>query len=187
MKIFIKNMVCSRCISAVEAVFSEAGFPPQKVQLGEVEISDEIPQHQLKKLQHQLENSGFEILEDQSGKLIEKIKTLIIEKIASLDIEENFKLSEFVSSHLHREYSALSKLFSQQENVTLEQYFILQKIEKVKELLAYGENTLTEIATLLGYKSVQHLSSQFRKTTGFSPSEFSKLKNKPRKSLDKIR
>ncbi len=186
MIVFVKNMVCNRCISAVQQIFQQAGIPPTSIQLGEVEISDSVSSEKWKELEKQLQNSGFEILEDQSKKQIEKIKTAIIEKISSQDIGEDFKLSEFISEKLHKEYSAISKLFSQQENIPLEQFFILQKIEKVKELLAYQEYRLTEISIMLGYKSVQHLSNQFRKMTGFSPSEFSKLKNKNRISLDQL-
>ncbi len=123
---------------------------------------------------------------DSAHQLAEKIKNLIIVKISELDIDENFLLSEFLSSKLHKDYSSLSKTFSQNENITLEQFFILQKIEKVKELLLYNEFNLTEIAGKLGYKSVQHLSSQFRNTTGFTPTEFKKLKEHNRKSLDNL-
>jgi len=186
MIIYIKNMVCNRCIAAVKHIFEQEQIHPKSVQLGEVEIDGGIEDEKWNIVHTQLQHSGFEILEDQSQKIIEKIKTAIIDQIAQLSIEEDFKLSEFISNQLHREYSAISKLFSQHENITLEQFFILQKIEKVKELLAYQEYTLTEISVMLGYKSVQHLSSQFRKMTGFSPSEFSKLKNKHRKSLDEI-
>ncbi len=133
-----------------------------------------------------LKSNGFEILEDASKKQIGKIKTLVINKISETNISENFILSEFLTAHLHKDYSAISKLFSQNENVTLEQYFILQKIEKVKELLIYKEFTLTEISQKLGYKSVQHLSNQFRKITGFSPTQFLKSKERKRIGLDEV-
>jgi AraC-like DNA-binding protein len=137
-------------------------------------------------LEKLLIETGFERIKDSSRQLIERIKNLIIKIISEEDIDENFVLSEFLSNTLHKDYSSLSKTFSQNENITLEQFFILQKIEKVKELLLYNEFTLTEIAGKLGYKSVQHLSSQFRNSTGFTPTEFKKLKVHNRKPLDQI-
>ena len=184
MKIFIKNMVCSRCEMAVSQIFQQVGIETVSVQLGLVETQNELNENELIILDSELKKIGFEILEDQSHKQIEQTKKLIIEKISELDIAENFILSEYLSDKMHRDYSSISKLFSQNQGMTLEQYFILQKIEKVKELLFYNEFTLTEIAGKLGYKSVQHLSSQFKNTTGFTPSEFKKLKNKNRLPLD---
>lgn len=118
--------------------------------------------------------------------MVDKIKNLIILKVGELDIADNFILSEYLSSAIHKDYSSLSKTFSQNENITLEQFFILQKIEKAKELLLYNEFNLTEIAGKLGYKSVQHLSSQFKTITGFTPTEFKKLKVHHRKPLDQV-
>lgn len=186
MTILIKNMVCNRCIAAVEKVFDDFEIETLSIDLGEVETKNELNKIEIQQLNERLEIIGFQILEGSSKKLIEKIKKHIILKINELDIPEDFILSKFLSEKLHKEYSAISKIFSQNENVTLEQYFILQKIEKVKELLLYDEFSLTEISGKLGYKSVQHLSSQFRNVTGFSPSEFKKLKQKNRISLDKI-
>ncbi len=184
MIIFIKNMVCNRCILAVENIFKNLKLETTSVELGEVETRNDLSKSEFKNLSENLEKLGFEILEDQTKKQIEKVKTLIIQKISELDISENFILSEFLVKSLHKDYSSISKTFSQNEAITLEQYFILQKIEKVKELLLYNEFNLTEIAGKLGYKSVQHLSSQFKNSTGFTPSAFKKLKNKNRKSLD---
>lgn len=186
MKIFIKNMVCSRCISAVEAIFNNAGVKTSSVILGEVETESEVAAAIMKSIEEKLLATGFERIMDSSHQLVEKIKSLIIVKIGELDIDEDFLLSEFLSSNLHKDYSALSKTFSQNENITLEQFFILQKIEKVKELLLYNEFSLTEIAGKLGYKSVQHLSTQFRNVTGFTPTEFKKLKDHHRKPLDSL-
>lgn len=184
MKIFIKNMVCGRCISAVETIFNNTNIKIKSINLGEVETESEIPENDLESIEKILLETGFERIKDSSRQIIEKIKNLIIIKISELDIDENFLLSEFLSSKLYKDYSSLSKTFSQNENITLEQFFILQKIEKVKELLLYNEFTLTEIAGKLGYKSVQHLSSQFRNSTGFTPTEFKKLKIHNRKPLD---
>lgn len=179
-------MVCGRCISAVSTIFNDIHIKVKSISLGEVETELEISEKDLQLLEKRLEETGFERIKDSVHQLIEKIKNLIIAKISELDIDENFLLSEFLSSELNKEYSSLSKAFSQHESITLEQFFILQKIEKVKELLLYNELTLTEIAGKLGYKSVQHLSSQFRNSTGFTPTEFKKLKVHNRKSLDQI-
>ncbi len=179
-------MVCNRCITAVEEIFNKADIKTTSVILGEVETISELSVEQLRTIEKQLIETGFERIMDSAHQLIEKIKKLIIIKISELDISEDFLLSEFLSSKLHKDYSALSKTFSQNENITLEQFFILQKIEKVKELLFYNEFTLTEIAGKLGYKSVQHLSTQFRNSTGFTPTEFKKLKIHNRKSLDNL-
>jgi len=177
-------MVCNRCISAVEKIFSEARIAVNSVALGEVETNSDVSAEKMLAIEKSLLETGFERIKDSTHQLIDKIKNMIIIKIGELDIDENFLLSEFLSSKIPKDYSALSKTFSQNENITLEQFFILHKIEKVKELLLYNELTLTEIAGKLGYKSVQHLSSQFRNTTGFTPTEFKKLKDHQRKTLD---
>mgnify|MGYP001046973923 CR=1 FL=1 len=184
MKIFVKNMVCNRCISAVEKIFSDADIAVSSVTLGEVETGSDISAEKMKAIEKSLLDTGFERIRDSAHQLVDKIKNIIIIKISELDIDENFLLSEFLSSKIPKDYSSLSKTFSQNENITLEQFFILHKIEKVKELLLYNEFTLTEIAGKLGYKSVQHLSSQFRNITGFTPTEFKKLKDHQRKTLD---
>ncbi|MDR6922382.1 MULTISPECIES: AraC family transcriptional regulator [Chryseobacterium] len=186
MKIFIKNMVCNRCIAAVEKIFNDAGTPLHSVILGEAETEAEIPDGVMHQIEEKLLETGFERIKDSAHQLVDKIKNIIIIKISGMDIDENFLLSEYLSSKLHKEYSSLSKTFSQNENITLEQFFILQKIEKVKELLLYNEFNLTEIAGKLGYKSVQHLSTQFRTITGFTPTEFKKLKDHHRKPLDSV-
>ncbi|MCT2409039.1 AraC family transcriptional regulator [Chryseobacterium antibioticum] len=184
MKIFIKNMVCNRCISAVEKIFADADVAIHSITLGEVATGTDIPAEKILAIEKNLLETGFERIMDSAHQLVDKIKNIIIIKISELDIDENFLLSEFLSSKIHKDYSSLSKTFSQNENITLEQFFILHKIEKVKELLLYNEFTLTEIAGKLGYKSVQHLSSQFRNITGFTPTEFKKLKDHQRKTLD---
>ncbi|WP_449387318.1 helix-turn-helix domain-containing protein [Chryseobacterium lineare] len=186
MRVFIKNMVCGRCIAAVSNIFNEINVEVKNISLGEIETAYDISEEKLEILEDLLEKTGFERIKDSAHQLIEKMKNLIIQKISETDIDENFLLSDFLSNRLHKDYSTLSKTFSQNENLTVEQFFILQKIEKVKELLLYNEFTLTEIAGKLGYKSVQHLSSQFRNVTGFTPTEFKKLKVHNRKPLDQI-
>ena len=179
-------MVCNRCIFAVQHIFDEHQVELSQLILGEAHTKTTPDSETLMSIKQHLQNIGFEVIEDSSSQLIEKIKKQIILKISDLDIEENFSLSAFLSNHFNKDYSSLSKIFSQLENTTLEHYFIHQKIEKAKELLVYNELNLTEISIHLGYKSVQHLSSQFKNTTGFSPSEFKKLKSKLRKPIDLV-
>ena len=154
--------------------------------MGEVELQKPLTDRQMQELNKRLKEVGFELLDDQKQKQIERIKGLLIEKIQSGEIEEHFVLSDFLSNKLNKEYSQLSRLFSEVEGTTIEQFFILQKIEKVKEWLAYNELTLSEIAWKLGYSSVAHLSSQFKKVTGLNPSHFKKMGENHRKSLDNI-
>ncbi len=183
MQLFIKNMVCPRCIAAVEQTFSSFGYEPLDVALGEVKIKETISSEQLNEIADALAKQGFELLDDQKKQTIVKIKTIIIENIQN-EIQNNTSFSELISSKLNKEYSALSKLFSSTEGITIEQYIILQKIEKVKELIIYDELNLSEIAYKLGYSSVAHLSSQFKKVIGLSPSEFKKQGSRSRNSLD---
>lgn len=171
---------------AVSQIFRDAGIRTSAVELGSVETVEDLSESEVQKINSELQEIGFEILEDRSKKQIEQIKSLIIGKISELDIAEDFVFSEFLSDKLHRDYSAISKLFSQNQGITLEQYFILQKIEKAKELLFYNEFSLTEIAAKLGYKSVQHLSAQFKNVTGFTPTAFKNNRNSGRKPIDSI-
>ncbi|QDP86542.1 helix-turn-helix transcriptional regulator [Chryseobacterium sp. SNU WT5] len=186
MKINIKNMVCNRCISAVQNIFDNLKIPLITLELGEIVTQHDLSKNEINILDHHLTKLGFQILEDVTKMQIEKIKTLIILKINDLDIAEDFILSKFIAENLSKDYSSLSKIFSVNENMTLEQYFILQKVEKAKELLLYNEFSLTEISQKLGYRSVQHLSTQFKNTTGYTPTSFKNLKSKNRISLDKI-
>ena len=184
MPIYIKNMVCNRCIMVVKQEFEKAGITPTAISMGEVELSEPLSPAQLKDIDSRLSAVGFEILDDKNRKIIEKIKTLLIEMVQKGDIEEHFSLGEFLPGRLNKEYTQLSRLFPEVEGVTIEQFFITQKIEKVKEWLAYNELSLSEISYKLGYSSVAHLSAQFKKITGLTPGEFKKLGNKHRKSLD---
>lgn len=186
MKLFIKNMVCNRCIMAVKNEFNKEGVEPAEIHLGEVELTHSLSKSQLEKISKGLNSLGFEILDDQRRKLIETIRNLLIKEIQKDEIEEHFSLSKFLQGKMNKEYSQLSRLFSEVEGITIEQFFILQKIEKVKEWLAYNELTLSEISWKLGYSSVAHLSTQFKKLTGMTPSEFKKLGAIHRKPLDSI-
>ena len=179
-------MVCNRCITAVRTEFEKLNINPLYVSLGEVDIKDELSSSQISQLQKNLSRLGFELLTDSRKKLIEKIKNYIIQHVHYNEIAERKKFSILLSEKLNKDYSTLSNLFSQVEGITIEKYIINQKIEKAKELLVYDEINLSEIAFKLGYSSVAHLSTQFKKITGLSPSDFKKLHNKNRKPLDKI-
>ena len=152
-----------------------------------VNLEEELTGEQMRPIKQALEAEGFSLIDDQKAKLVDEIRRVIIELVHYGDLEQmREKLSGYISRKLHRDYHYLSSLFSSVENTTIEQFFILQKIEKVKEWLVYDEFTLSEIAFKLGYSSVAHLSGQFKKVTGFTPSQFRELKDHHRKPLDKI-
>ncbi len=186
MKLYIKNMVCSRCKMAVEAELGKAHLHPVTVELGEVEIKEELTPEALHGLNNSLKNLGFEIIDDRKSRIIEKIKNVIIELIHHSDENISINLSEYISQKLHYDYSYLSNLFSEVEGVTIEKYFISQKIEKVKELLKYDELTLSEIAFRLGYSSVAYLSNQFKKQTGLTPSFYKSMKQNKRRNIEDL-
>lgn len=188
LKLFIKNMVCGRCIKVVKEEIEKFGIKVSKIQLGEVELERAPDKTELARIREILEMNGFELIEDKRAKLIEKIKSTIISTIYQ---NESFfysgkKFSELIELEVRQDYHYLSSLFSSLESMTIEQYIILQKVERVKELLKYGEFTLSEISYKLGYSSVQHLSNQFKKVTGLSASKFKNLTRNTRKPLDKI-
>jgi AraC-like DNA-binding protein len=186
--IYIKNMVCNRCIQVVNYELTSLGLKIKKISLGEVQLFNSIPPEVLEKLKTRLHLNGFELIEDKKAKLINQIKGIIINSIYNDGNKsaDGLNYSELIEQKLKVDYHYLSSLFSSLESITIEHYIILQKIERVKELLKYGELTLSEIAYKLDYSSVQHLSAQFKKVTGFSASEFKKLTENFRKPLDKI-
>lgn len=186
MHLYIKNMVCDRCILVVKQELEKLNLQYSSVTLGEVALAIEPSEKQLIQLKENLAVLGFEVLDDSRKKLIEKIKNIIIEQIHYSDADDKHNFSEILSQKLHKDYSYLSNLFSEVEGITIEKYVINQKIEKAKELMVYDELNLSEIAFRLGYSSVAHLSSQFKKVTGLAPSHFKKLGGIQRKSLDKI-
>lgn len=184
MNLYIKNMVCNRCINAVKSLLEEMNISYSSVQLGEAVIQKELSQKQIAVLKEKLTKLGFELLDDTKRKLIEKIKTVIIEQVHYGKGDDRYSLSQVLSSSLHKDYSYLSNLFSAVEGTTIEKYLINQKIEKAKELLVYNELSLSEIAFQLGYSSVAHLSSQFKKVTGLTPTHFKTLGH--RKTIDSV-
>jgi AraC-like DNA-binding protein len=188
MPLLVKNMVCRRCILAVEDILHKAAIPFQKVLFGEIFLKDDLTADQKKLLQEEFAAIGFELIDDHIGGLIEKIKTLVIKKARNevSEDEKRLKLSNYLSQQLHHEYTYLSSLFSSVEGRTIENFFIEQRIEKAKELLVYGQANLSEIAFELEYSSVAHLSNQFKKITGLTPSHFKTVGASRRKSLDSI-
>lgn len=185
--LYIRNMVCDRCIMSVRQQLDKLGLQYKNIQLGEVELTNEPDPAQINALKESLVRTGFELLDDKKAALVEKIKNAIISMIQGYSEDEfNKKLSATLEEKLKMDYHYLSTLFSSVESVTIEKYAILQRIEKVKELLMYDEMSLSEIADKLGYSSVQHLSQQFKKVTGFTPSQFKQLKENKRKPLDKV-
>jgi len=186
--LFVKNMVCRRCILAVEDVLKNSGIPFEKVIIGEIHLHESLVPRQNDLLRANLVNIGLELIDNRASGMIEKIKTLVIKK-ARNEVDEKdkkIKLSSFLTKHLHHEYTYLSSTFSAVEGRTIENYFIEQRIEKVKELLVYKEMTLSEIAFEMEYSSVAHLSNQFKKTTGLTPSHFKQVGSTKRKLLDQV-
>ena len=190
MTLYIKNMVCNRCIAAVKQVVETQCLHLERIELGEVVISEnELTQNQQKNLDASLVAGGFERIDDRKGRLVEAIKNKVIQMIHHTEkLDLKFNWSKVLSDELHYEYNYLSNLFSSLEGLTLEQYIIRQKIEKVKELLFYDELSLTQIADRLGYSSGAHLSAQFKKITGLTPSELKKSRaiDGNRKPLDAL-
>lgn len=188
MKIFVKNMVCDRCKLVIQNVLDELNLKPQAVYLGEVDFGEEtVDAEALEQFQKKITPLGFELINDKKSRLIENIKKQVIALVQQPEGADKIKLSEYLSQHLFHDYTHLSNLFSTVEGVTIEHYFINQKIEKTRELLVYDELSLTEIAHRLGYSSVAHLSRQFKKVTGMTPSQFKQLHgSSQRLSLDKV-
>jgi AraC family transcriptional regulator len=186
--LYIKNMVCDRCIRVVKEELQNLDLQIGTVKLGEAQIVDS-KKINLSEIKTMLEENGFELIEDKRAKTVEKIKNVIIELVHHSNQLEQLKenYSSYIEKQVGQEYHSLSKLFSSIENTTIEKYFIAQKIEKVKELLVYGEFTLSQIANLLGYSSVQHISNQFKQVTGLTPSSFREIKKTKRKSIDKVK
>jgi YesN/AraC family two-component response regulator len=176
--ILIKNMVCPRCIMAVENVLNQQKIGFEKVELGKVRLNAEMEKATFEVFETEIEKLGFEILKDRDVQRIEKIKNLFTILFQEQEIPSGLNISTYIKSHIPEDYSMLSHLFSIMEGITIEKYFISLKIEKVKEWLFYEELTLSEMAFKLDYSSVQHLSSQFKKTTGLTPSEYKKLKRR---------
>ncbi|MFC1480673.1 helix-turn-helix domain-containing protein [Candidatus Neomarinimicrobiota bacterium] len=183
----IKNMVCARCIRVVSEELFAGGFNPIHVQLGKVVLNEQLNDAATANIKSILERNGFELLVDGKAQLVEQIKAIIIDLVYNSELSElNVNISDFIANKIGRDYSSLSNLFSSVESTTIEKYIISQKIERVKELLVYNELNLSEIAFMLGYSSVQHLSNQFKKVTGLTATHFKQLGSPHRRSLDQL-
>lgn len=179
-------MVCGRCKMVVKSEFEKLGLHTISVELGEAELQNDITDSQKNILLKNLQALGFDFIDDKKSKTIEKIKNLIVDLVHHKNNELKINLSDYLVENLNQDYSTLSNLFSEIENTTIEKYFISQKIEKVKELLIYNEHSLSEIADMLNYSNLAHLSNQFKKITGFTPTYFKQLKDKKRIQIENL-
>ena len=186
MNLYIKYMVSLRCKMMVKEELKELGLHYVSVDLGMVEIMEEMTQEQHDLLKKNLLKSGLELLDDKRSILIEKIKNVIIEMIHYSDELPTDNYSEYISKKLNYDYTYLSNIFSEVKGITIQQFIINHKIERVKELLLYDELNLTEISYRLHYSSVAHLSNQFKKVTGLSPSFYKQLKQKRQGNLENL-
>jgi AraC family transcriptional regulator len=185
--LYIKNMVCGRCIKAVTVILNEMQIEYEEVLLGEVKIKQELPEAARHELALKLKEEGFELIDDRKSRTISAIKKIILEHVQKLDYNrEKIHLSDYLSRELNADYSHLSSLFSSVEGQTIENFLIAQKVERAKELLVYDELSLSEIAHKLGYSSTAHLSNQFKKVTGLTPTHFKSVGAQKRLPLDKI-
>ncbi len=186
MKLFIKYMVSIRCKMIVKAELEKLGLQFTAVDLGEANITGPLTTEQWQLLKTRLLQSGLELMDDKKAMLIEKIKNVIVEMVHYSDELPIVKNSEYISDKLGHDYTYLANLFSEATGTTIEHFIIANKIEKVKELLLYDELSLTEISYKLNYSSVAHLSTQFKKATGLTPTFFKQLKNKKRINLENV-
>ena len=186
MKLYIKYMVSLRCKMLVKSELKKLGITCISVDLGTVEIEGDLTEEQRKIFDENLKKSGLELLDDKKNILVEKIKSVIIEMIHYSDEVPDVNDSDYISGKLGYDYTYLSNTFSAVKGMTIQQYIILHKIERVKELLLYDEFTLTEIAYRLHYSSVAHLSNQFKKVTGLTPTYFKELKDKRERNLEEL-
>lgn len=186
MKLFIKYMVSIRCKMLVKAELERLGLHSNTVELGEADIKEDITEEQREQLNRALKKAGLELMDDKKAMLVEKIKNVIIDMIHYSDEPPLTKYSVYLCEKLNYDYTYLANLFSEVRGMTIEHFIIIHKIERVKELLVYDDLNLTEIAEKLHYSSVGHLSNQFKKTTGLTPSHFKKLKEIRRSNLENL-
>lgn len=186
MKLHIKNMVCDRCKSVVKSELELLGLHLQNVELGLVETVSDISDAKKIEVSKKLKQLGFELIDDKKSQLVEKIKNLIVELVHYQNNDISTNLSDFIIKKIPQDYNTLSHIFSEEVGTTIEKYFILQKIERAKELLIYDELSLSEIAFTLNYSTSSYLSNQFKKITGSTPSEYKKSIQNNRIELDKL-
>ena len=186
MKLFIKYMVSTRCKMVVKEELKKLGLHFMVVDLGEVDIMENISTETREQLKLALLSSGLELMDDKRAVLIEKIKNVIIDMVHYSDELPKVNYSDYISEKLNHDYTYLSNIFSEVKGITIQQFIIIHKIERAKELLLYDELNLTEISYKLNYSSVAHLSNQFKKVTGLTPSHFRQLKDKRRSPIEDI-
>lgn len=179
-------MVCNRCVMVVKAELEKFGLTPIKVEMGSAEVSSSLNKEDLERLNEKLVSLGFALMSDKKSQLVEQVKNIIVDLVQNQNADLKINLSNLLEDKLNHDYNYISSTFSEIENTTIEKYFIHQKIERVKELIVYDELTLSEIAFQLHYSSVAHLSSQFKKITGLSPSHFKTIKTNKRTPLDEV-
>lgn len=186
MKLFIKYMVTNQCKINVKTELKKLGLHFIFVDLGEVEVMEELSADQLIQLRVALSSLGMELMDDKRAILIERIIGVIIDKVHNSTESYKYNFSDFLAEKLNLNYTYLSNIFSEVKGMTIQQFIIIHKVERVKELLMYGELSLTEISYLMNYSSVAHLSNQFKKITGLSPSQFKALKEKKRVPIEEL-
>ncbi|GAB2632067.1 hypothetical protein GCM10027035_27960 [Emticicia sediminis] len=186
MKIYVKNMACESCKVVVRETLEELNISPLKVELGEIETKENISDDDKRELNKRIKKVGLELLEKKEGVLIEKIRKVVIDYVYKSDEKPNVKFSVLLSEELDYDYTYLANFFSEVESTTIERFIISLKIERIKELILFGEYSFSEIAHKLHYSSVAHLSTQFKKATGLTPSHFKALKNKRRITIQNI-
>lgn len=186
MKLYIKNMACKSCKMVVKDALEELDFTPISVEMGEVETKENLSDEDKKKLSRKIEEAGLELLEKEESVLIEKIKHIIVDYIYKPDEQPYINFSDLLSKKLNYNYNYLSNLFLEVESTTISQYIIKLKVERIKELILFEEYTLTEIADIMNYSSISHLSNQFKKVTGLAPTHFQKLKDRRRVAIQDI-
>lgn len=179
-------MVCNRCKMVVRSELEKFGLHPIAVELGEVEIKEVLDQSEQDSLNQKLLALGFELLDDKKSRLVEKVKNLIVDLVHSKNNDLKTNLSAYIATAIGQDYSHISSLFSQHESTTIEQFYTLHRIERIKELIVYDELNLSEIADMLNYSSASHLSKQFKKVTGLAPSYFKNVKQQKRAPLDNL-
>ncbi|MGL4519288.1 MAG: helix-turn-helix domain-containing protein [Phocaeicola sp.] len=184
--IYIKNMVCDRCTLVVKSIFAQLSIAMEQVVLGEVTVAESLTNLQQCELKERLEAVGFEVIDNRRARLIEQVKQTIRELVHRKEGALKLNLSDYVAQMVKQEYASLSALFSEVEGITIEKYYIAQKIERVKELLMYDHLSLSEIAHQLNYSSTAHLSNQFKKVTGLTPTFYKQMAEKRRKPIDKV-
>ena len=186
MKYFVKHMISNPCKMFVKQELTKLGIRYNSVELGEVDVSEKLSYNQKELLKNSLKNYGLEVVDDRRTVLVEKIKAIIVDLVYYSGDSANMKLSYILSEKLQLNYNYLAKVFTEELGITVEKYIILQKIEHIKELMMYGEMNMTQIASKLNYSSVAHLSLQFKKVTGYSPSMFRQLTGNRRITIEEI-